>query len=158
MRASLMIGVSLIIFTVFNAPAHAYLFADEDEVQGDANGSQIDSSSFFQSIKGRYSVVMAGGTPPHGNDIGTVEIEDQVVLTFGYCPPGAGCDPGYIFLEWSKTKVFQNGGEYTITSEADGKKVKYTWTVTADKISFKNYQYVMPNNSVVTLEHVLRKM
>ncbi len=164
MRASLMLSVSILLLAAFNTSAKAHAFFNDESASyteetgtSDANGAQIDAGSFFQSIKGRYSILLAGGIAPHGNDIGSVEIEDQVILTFGFCPPGAGCDPGYIFLDNAKTKVFQTADGYTITSDDNGKATKYTWTISGDKVSFKNFQYVMPNNSVTTLEHVIKK-
>ncbi len=158
MKASLILSL-FVCLLAYSAPAKAFDIVDQDEIGSeDAIGGQIDSRSFFDSIKGKYSILMAGGAVPHGNDVGTVELEDQVVLTFGYCPPGAGCDPGYIFLDYPTTKVFQNGQVYTITAVENGKATKYTWTVNGDKLSLRNFQYTMPNNSVVTLEHVLRRL
>ncbi len=128
-------------------------------------GTQVDGPTFFTGIVGNYTILKAGGVAPHDPTQGSVELEPgQAVFTFSYCPPQGGCDPGYIFLEDAKTKVFQkmnNGGgaTFTIQSLDSGRPVKFTWEVGPDgTIALKNYQYVLPGGAVTTLEHVIKKI
>ncbi len=127
-------------------------------------GAPIDAKTFFNDTKGAYTVLKAGGANAHDGDTGIIELEDNmVVLAFSYCPPSGGCDPNYVFLEYDKTKIFQKASNdgttvNTIQSEDGGKPTKFSWDVQRDGlISLKNYQYVMPDGKVVTLEHVIKK-
>ena len=161
------IAFALLTFLFLTHPAMA--LSDDCGSDGKEDsisvGSPIDGATFFDGIKGNYKIMKAGGAEPHEPTQGSVELEPgQTVFTFSYCPPQGGCDPGYIFLEDGKTKVFQktsaNGGaQFTIQSVDGGKQVKFSWDVTADGlISLKNYQYVLPGGAVTTLEHTIRKM
>lgn len=161
------IALALLSFLALTQPVMALTDVCGTDGKEDSNsiGSPIDSATFFDGIKGNYTILKAGGAEPHSPTQGSVEIEPgQTVFTFSYCPPQGGCDPGYIFLEDGKTKVFQkagaNGGAlFTIQSVDGGKPVRYSWDVTSDGlISFKNYQYVLPGGTVTTLEHQLRKL
>lgn len=153
---TLALVLSLSTLVALSSPVRA----DDDTTSG---GVAVEAKAFFTSVLGKYKILKAGGEAPHeSGSIGTVERDtnpDQSIVTLTYCPPGAGCDPGFIFLEDSATQVTQSGNTWTIIhDDGGGKKSRYTWTQDGGNVTFRNYQYVMPNGSTVTLEHVMVKM
>ena len=122
--------------------------------------SRVDTKAFFDGLKGSYKIVSVYGEPAHaGNDVATVEFDSgQYIFTFPFCPPGGGCDPGYIFFDVGPTKIDLTGTTYTIATTDNGVPTKYTWqTAPGGKITFVNPQYRMPNGSVVSLPYVVTR-
>ncbi len=167
MRTLVFLAVSLLPITQQVANASDDLCGTENTsfASYDALGTLVTTRVFFESIKGNYKILKAGGQEPHANEVGLVELESgQSVLTFGFCPPSGGCDPGYNFFDDVKTKVYQmpipeGGAVFTILSDDGGKATKFTWSIKSDGIvSLKNFQYVMPGGSVVVLEHLAKKI
>jgi len=124
-------------------------------------GEAISNADFFKSIKNRYKIELAGGTPPHGGVVADVSVSaDEANLTFPYCSAAGGsCDPGYIDMALSDTAVVKRSllrGQMLATIVWEGKV--FTWEERGDRIYFRNYQYETAEGTVMTLSHELSRL
>src|SRR4051812_16795593 len=103
--------VTWILPIVLTAPISVFASGGACAVESESNEATSPTSipmrPFFESVKGNYKIQKVNNEVPHdSNSLACVDLETaQVILTFGYCPPNGGCDPGYIFLDDDKTKV-----------------------------------------------------
>lgn len=122
----------------------------------------IPTDQFCELAKGNYKIETANGVKPKPEaETASVEKDlnaQECVLTFPYCVPDASCDPGYQFLGFATTKVSETKtstlSSYSIETEVNGKKLRFLLELDSGKLRFVNYQYAMPNNETVTLEHL----
>lgn len=129
-------------------------------------GNSIDSRSFFNAVVGSYLIEKVNGQKPKETlDKGTVEMDPaEAVMTFPYCPPTGGCDPGYVFFGYEKTRVFKkdlgNQGVRHTLLVADGPlTLKYTWENVSGHIIFQNHQYVAGTGvAPIVLEYRMRRL
>lgn len=123
-------------------------------------GVAVDAADFFRAQAGAYKIVQVGGEEPHGDDNAEVAASgSEANLVLPYCANAGGlCDPGYIDLTYSKTKVFKKviSGDRTLYTIQSGGK-KYTWETTGGRVTFRNYQYQTADGRVIVLTHVLKK-
>lgn len=125
--------------------------------------TSVDPRAFIQSVNGTYKIERFGGEVPNKEYVAEVsDLDLEGFLAMPYCPKGSPCDPGYISLPYSQTKVTKEDKStsvlYTIQSTESGKVSTYTWEAFSDgHILFKNFQYSFNNGVVGILEHVLRK-
>ncbi len=127
--------------------------------ESDPQGPEGSAAEFFKSIQGKYRIESAGNEVPHeGNNSADVSMSsEEANFTLPYCAAGGGaCDPGYIDLTLSDTKVYRKAYNrshvlYTVISDS---KI-YTWEERDGKIFFRNYQYEKVTGEVVVLTHLI---
>lgn len=133
-----------------------------------ANPENVTMLNFIEAHKGKYEILTANNVKPKPDAArASVELDGETkecILTFPYCLPNGTCDPGYLIFDCAKTQVIKNkiSGPhevFTIVDNSNGKQKRYTWEQDGDRVLFSNHQYVMPpENQVITLEHVARKI
>jgi hypothetical protein len=128
---------------------------------GYVDETPVDTQAFMAAQRGTYQIVLAGGVVPLEGD-SQAEIQpsskpNEEEFTLPFCQPD-GCDPGWLYFPYQKTKITQEGNVYKIAVELNGKIRHFSWEQKGGQIIFRNYQYRMINNNVVTLEHVLKKL
>lgn len=124
-------------------------------------GTLVDSAEFFKREAGAYRIESVGGEAPHdGNDLADVaDGGSEANLTFPYCPNAGGlCDPGYLDLAYSDTKVYKKeiAPTHVIFTIQAGTR-KYTWENRDGRVHFRNYQYQLASGQVIVLTHVMHK-
>lgn len=150
-------------FEFHDAGEDGFEFSDEN---ANELGNSVDSRTFFNTALGNYLIEKVQGVKPKETlNRGTVEMEGaEAVLTFPYCPPTGGCDPGYVFFGYDKTRVFKkslaNQGVRHTLLVADGPlTLKYTWENVSGRIVFQNHQYVAgTGGQPFVLEYVMHKL
>lgn len=137
---------------------------------GNGIGDVMAPQAFFSSVLGKYKIERAGAGPGHEGVNADVSLSgEEANLSFPYCPEAGGsCDPGYIDLTLSDTKVTKRSidrSQVMATIQWDGKV--YTWeerdVKEADgnvvrKVFFRNYQYVNAEDKFFILSHVLTRI
>jgi len=129
----------------------------------DSTPKSVDAKAFAQRVQGTYKIEFAGGTAAkEENELADVFAdEEEAAFTLPYCPPGQGCDPGYIFMKHAETTVEEvtntDGSVVDTLTVTSGTKTRiYTWTENGGKVTFTNPQYML-KGVATTLEHVLVK-
>ena len=123
----------------------------------------LDAEAFFRSIVGEYDIPEAGpvGGPLQTFQyyVGTVEIFDQEVgLTFPYCPPGEGCLPGYAYFLLKDVVVTTDGTTATFVATLDDGTVgRFHWTDAEGTLVFVNEQLEHSDGSHKPIEYHLRR-
>lgn len=133
---------------------------------GKSSGDLISMAAFIEKFKGQYKVSSANGHKPSPEaEIAAVEYDAETkecILTFPLCLPN-GCDPGYLFFDCGSTPVYQTHlsdqhENFMILQGLPGQQKRYSWDIQNGNLVFVNYQYVLPSNESIVLEHIATKM
>ena len=129
--------------------------------KGNSPGESISTKEFLLKLRGTYAINKVGGAPPHPeSNTGEVSATDDPSvdqMRMPYCQP-KGCDPGYLDMPLTATRVYKNGEVYTLLQTTPKRVLHFTWVEGVNKTAtLTNYQYKLLTKEVVALEHVLQR-
>ncbi len=134
---------------------------------GKAPGALVSGKDFFAGVAGSYEVVTDGGKTPDKPETLDVDVEGdpmEPAIYAQHCDPITHtCDLGYYGFPHDSTAVYDNSvsatDKYYDIFLGTGPTAKhFSWSEKDGLISFKNYQYVMPNTTTTfVLEHVVKR-
>lgn len=134
---------------------------------GKAPGTPVNVADFFTSIAGSYEVLTDGGVKPDKPETLDVDIESdpaEPAIYAQHCDPVTHtCDLGYYGFPHGLTAIFDNSPSatekfYDLFVGTGPTAKHFSWAEKDGVISYKNYQYVLPNTTTpFVLEHVAKR-